>query len=214
MRPGTSRFTPVAKTLGYCAPIAIFALLMNAAAPEQVRAEGGGGLVQWGSIQGWGSGPINAEVQPGTTTPCDASHQCEITVGGKATLGQVARFDLWADFTVDFPDGTTNGFGGHCYPVTGTLWLTSANARSDTLAIDIQGVDCAVGASTTVSALDASYVVDNVADGTGSTGKFAGATGTGTVRAATDSSQSPQTVEFAFNGSLLGADQFGKHAKH
>jgi hypothetical protein len=53
----------------------------------------------------------------------------------------------------------------------------------------------------------ATYVVDGV----NSTGKFAGATGTGTVRAATDSSQSPQTVAFAFNGSLLAAGQFASN---
>jgi hypothetical protein len=119
-------------------------------------------------------------------------------------LGHLGQFNLQAVVTVDLPDGPTNGFGGQCYPVTGSLSLTGVNAPSNTLVVDLQGVDCAVGPSTTLSAIEATYVVDGV----NSTGKFAGATGSGTVGGATDSSQSPQTVEFAFDGSLLGT---GKH---
>ncbi len=169
---------------------------------------GQGGSGQCGSVQGWGSGPITAQVQPGTTTACVPSQQCEITVGGTATLGQLGQFNLQASLTVDLPDGTTNGFGGQCYPATGSLSLTGVHGPAATLVVDLQGVACAVGSSTTLSAIAATYVVD----ATNSSGRFAGATGTGTVGAATDASQSPPTVEFAFSGSLLGASQFGgKH---
>jgi hypothetical protein len=230
MRPERSRFTPVARRLGRCAPIVLLALLLNPAAPVKVLADDGDGghgrKGQGAFVQGLGSGTITAEVQPGTTSPCVSTAPCQITITGTATIqpsfaGQPdfgkwggrhdhGGFTVQAVLTVALPNGTPNGSGEQCYPVTGSLSLTAVSTPSDTLVADVQGVDCAVGSSTTLSAIDATYVVD----GTNSTGNFAGATGTGTVGAATDSSQSPPTVEFAFSGSLVGADQFHDHHHH
>ena len=221
MRAQRSRFTSVATRLVQCAPIALFALLLNLAAPVKVLADGGGwgggdgGLWRlgarrrragglWSVRLGAGVG-LRTDHRPSTRIPVMPSQQCEITVGGTATLGQLGQFNLQANLTVDLPDGTTNGFGGQCYPATGSLSLTGVHGPAATLVVDLQGVACAVGSSTTLSAIAATYVVD----ATNSSGRFAGATGTGTVGAATDASQSPPTVEFAFSGSLLGASQFG-----
>jgi hypothetical protein len=209
---------PDPRRLGRCLTIVLWPLLLIAAVPTTVLADddgrGGGGWgwegagsQQKGWVQGWGTGSVAAQVRPGTTTSCDTSHQCEVTVSSsghaRATLGQIGQFTLAANLTVDFPDGTTNGFGGQCFPVTGVLSLTGAQggAGLGTLVVDVQGTDCAVGSSTTLSTIDGTYVVD----GANSTGKFAGAAGGGAVNATTDMSQSPPAVGFAFSGSLRGA---------
>jgi hypothetical protein len=213
-----------ATTIGLYTPIALFPLLYAAAAAAGSPAESwghrGGHWQSSGWVEGLGTGTITAEVQPGTNTPCDSANQCQITIsgsgatqpffGGGGDQGHwgggygLGNFTLQAVLTVDLPDGTTNGFGGECYPVTGSLSL-SPTWGTGTLVVDIQGQDCAVGSSTTLSAITATYVVD----GSQSTGNFSGYSGVGTIGASVDASQSPPPVEFAFSGSLQGTGNSG-----
>jgi hypothetical protein len=205
-------FRTAARTLGICASIAIAALLFDTgrAAADGGRDWGHGGGLPVGLVQGSGTGTVTAEVQPGTSTACTATSQCAITVSGTGAAQPffgLGEFDLSADLTADLPGGTPNGFGGECYPVTGSLTLSPIYGKWNpgTLVVDLQGQDCAVGSSTTSLVIAATYVVD----GTNSTGRFAGASGTGTVSAAIDDSQSPPAVEFAFSGSLQGPSNRG-----
>ncbi len=154
---------------------------------------------------------VTDEVQPSTTNPCIASAQCQITVSGTGVtggfFGGLGQFDLAAVLTADPPGAASNGFGGECYPVTGSLTLTPAynNRNPGALVVDVQGQDCAVGSSPTLSVISATYVVD----ATNSAGRFAGATGTGTISASLDASQSPPAVGFTFSGGLQGANNDG-----
>jgi hypothetical protein len=203
-----------ARTIALCAPVALFPLLYAAGAPAKVSGDHGQSP---GWVDGFGAGTITGEVQPGTSNPCDSTHQCQITISGTGTIqpGEPGggswngghhhgNFALQAVITVDVPDGTTNGFGGNCYPVTGSLSLSPSGGGTGTLVVGVQGQDCAVGSSTTLSAIAATYVVD----GNQSTGKFGGAAGVGTIAASLDASRSPLAVGFAFSGSLSG---WGNH---
>ena len=163
-------------------------------------------------VEGWGTGTIASAVQPGTSTHCDSSHQCEIGIVGSGettpSFGdehRIGGFDLQADLIVDYPDGSPNGFGGQCSPVGGSLSLQQATkkAGSMTLVVKIQGQDCAVGSSATLSAITATYLVDGI----DSTGKYTGASGTGNVSASVDASATSTGVEFAFSGSLQTAHE-------
>jgi hypothetical protein len=193
-------FKPVSRTLGVCAPIALIALLSNIT----IAAAGGrgwqeGGWHQGGWVQGSGMGTVSS-------TACVSSDPCQITISGTGAtggfFGGIGQFDVQAQLTADLPGGTSNGFDGECYPLTGSLTLSPSQGTwsSGNLVVDIQGQDCAVGSSPTLSAISATYVVDGV----DSTGRFAGATGAGMVSASLDMSQSPPAVAFAFNGSLQG----------
>jgi hypothetical protein len=202
-------FKLVAGTVGFYASIALIPLLSSSTiAAAGGKGWGDGSWDQGGWEQGSGAGTVTAEVQPNSSNACSASSQCQITISGTGATGGlfsgIGQFGLQAELTADLPSGTTNDFGGACYPLTGSLTLSPLKGRwsSSTLVVDIQGQDCTLGSSTTLFAISATYVVD----GADSTGKFAGATGVGMVSASLDMSQSPPSVGYAFSGSLQGAD--------
>jgi hypothetical protein len=207
-------FEHVGRTLGFCVPIALTLLGNATIAAANGRGWGEGSWQQGGWEQGSGTGTVTAEVQPNSSTACDPSYPCQITISGTGAtggfLGGIGQFDLQAEITVDLPGGTSNGFNGECYPVTGSLTLSPMQGKwsSGNLVVYIQGRDCGVGSIATLSAINATYVVD----GADSTGRFAGATGAGTVSASLDTSQSPPAVGFAFNGSLQGQGNPGHNA--
>lgn len=192
------------RMFGKAGPLVLVPLLLGAVASSSAFAKDGG----W--AEGWGSGTIVSAVQPGTSNPCDSRHPCEIAVQGsgdtKSSFGagpEIGQFGFQADLTIDLALGTPNGSGQQCFPVTGALSLRrdEKNARFGMLVVDVQGEECAFGASTTLSALAATYAVD----GTQSTGKFSGAAGTGAVSATIDTSRSPASLGFSFSGSLGSA---------
>jgi hypothetical protein len=207
-------FKPVARTLGYCAPVALISLLCSSGiAAAAGLGWGQGGWYQGGWEQGSGAGTVSAEVQPNSSTACNAGNQCQISISGNGSTGGffagIGEFNLQAALTADLPKGTSNDFGGACYPLTGSLTLTPMLSRwsPGNLVVDIQGQDCAVGSSTTLFAISAIYVVEGV----DSTGRFAGSTGVGTVSASLDMSQSPPAVGFSFSGSLQGEGNPGNN---
>jgi hypothetical protein len=197
-------FKHFARTLGVCAPIALPLLFNGTIAAADGRGWGQGGWQHGGWEQESGTGTVTAETQPNSATACNADNLCQLTISGTGATGGffsgIGEFDLQAELTTDLPGGTSNGFGGECYPLTGSLTLSPMQGRwsSGNLVVYVQGQDCAVGSSTTLSAVNAAYAVD----GADSTGRFAGATGTGTVSAALDTSQTPPAFGFAFSGSL------------
>jgi hypothetical protein len=163
--------------------------------------------------RGWGQGGWHQGgwEQGSGAIACNPTSQCQITISGTGStggfFGGIGQFSLQAILTADLPGGTSNGFGGECYPLTGSLTLSplQGNWSSGTLVVDVQGQDCAVGSSATLSAINAVYVVDGV----DSTGRFSGATGAGMVSASLDMTQSPPAIGFAFNGSLQGSGNPG-----
>lgn len=200
-----------AKSLRRWAPIALLPLLLEAAPSTGIAAHGWGAS-EWDSwVEGWGSGAVTGEAPD----PCVSAEQCALTVTGTgATQGAshaLGQFNLQADLTVDLPGGTDNGFGQLCYPVTGTLTLSPAEHKWDagSLAVDIQGQDCAVGSNANPSVITATYIVDAA----NSTGLFSSASGTGTISATLDLSQSPPAAKFAFSGSLQGVDNHENSAR-
>jgi hypothetical protein len=115
---------------------------------------------------------MNAEVQPGTKSPCDSSHACEITATGPledktffkadAEIG-TARFVMVV--TIDFADVSTNGTGGKCYPGGGHVSVTPQIGPAGTLILDFQGR--AWNSWTTGYRFDGPWTTD-----TGSNGQF------------------------------------------
>jgi hypothetical protein len=188
------------KSLFRLLPFALLPLL------PAVGASAGGAGHQWGHqgswIEGWGSGTVTAE----SPNPCVSTQPCVLTVTGNGTsqgaFWLLGRFDVQGNVTVDLPGAVGNGFDQACYPVTGTLTLTPTGFGDDrnvgSLAVDIQGQGCAVGSNPNPLATAATYVVN----GANSTGIFADASGTGTINASLDLTQSPPQVGFAFVGSL------------
>jgi hypothetical protein len=200
-------FKPVARTVGFSAAVAVLPLILNATvAGADGRGWGQGGWQQGGWEQGSGSGTVTAETQPNSATACDADNSCQFAISGTGAtggfFGGIGEFALQAELTADLTGGTSNGFGGECYPLSGSLTLSPTQGRwsSGNLVVYVQGQDCAVGSSATLSAINATYVVDGV----DSTGRFAGATGAGTVSASVDTSRTPPAFGFAFSGSLQG----------
>jgi hypothetical protein len=192
-----------ARTIGLCVPIALYAAAAAAEPPADRRGNHGQSP---SLVEGSGTGTVTAE----SPNPCSPTQQCQITISGSGAIfgggpnygnwggHGLGNFSLQAALTVAYPDGTPNGFGAECYPVAGSLSLSPNWDNGNALVVDVQGQDCALGSSTTVSTITATYVVDD----TQSTGIFAGAAGVGTIGASVDAGQSPPAVQFAFSGSL------------
>jgi hypothetical protein len=112
--------------------------------------------------------------------------------------GGFGSYNFSASLTVDTGNHTSNGFGGSCSAAGGTVTLTPAHGPAgNTLVLDVQGAECAVGASTTEQVLTATYVVD-----ASSSGIFSGATGTGSFSASLDSAAAPFVLDLTFAGGL------------
>lgn len=118
--------------------------------------------------------------------------------GGDGGGGWLGSYNFSASLTVDSGNTTPNGFGGTCSAAGGTVTLTPTHGPSgNSLVLDVQGAECAVGASTTEQVLTGTYVVD-----ASSTGAFLDATGTGSFSASTNSTATPIVLDLAFSGGL------------
>lgn len=196
---------PYAPRLRWLGPLAVVAVVIGWALPASGLVMGGGG---W--VDAWGQGSVASAVQPGSTLACDPGHPCEKTAQGTGdsktffdAQGEIGQFNFQAVLTVDLPDATPNGSGLSCYPVSGTLSLSTGQGQGQgndqaTLVLDVQDRDCAVGASSSLTAIAGTYIVDSA----NSTGKYDTATGVGSFNWSADSSASPADVNFALTGNF------------
>ena len=154
------------------------------------------------AVTNWGQGVRSDVVQPGTTTPCDSSHACQITASGLAA-GEFGIESGHAHFTIvetiDFSRSRANGTGGLCYPAGGHLSLTPERVQA-TLVVDFQGEACQWSSSALITIFTGSWVAD-----TASTGRFTGTDGVGTINLGTptaDISATGARLSFFFTGVL------------
>ena len=156
---------------------------------------------QSGWVEAWAGGVVLNEVQPGTTSPCDPTQECEVTAQGSGNAknffnsnGELGSFTFTADLFDDLTTSTSNATGGVCHPVGGTITVTTGNGI---LLLDIEGQHCAVGGDFSLSLITATYFVDP-----GSGGAYAGAKGVGNFSWSTQVGSSRSDVLLSFSGNL------------
>ncbi|HUZ16539.1 MAG TPA: hypothetical protein VMU72_10260 [Gaiellaceae bacterium] len=113
---------------------------------------------------------------------CQFTGGCTVQTNGTATSSHLGKGPYTSTLTVNWAAATSNGAGGYCAPATGTGTITAANG--DKLYQSETGTVCEVGASTPT----ASHTFTGTYTNTGGTGRFAGATGGGTVTGGDDGS--------------------------
>ena len=128
----------------------------------------------------------------GTETPATANCQftaegCTVVSNGTATSSHMGTGPYQSTLTVfwaaNYPNPpASNGKGGFCAPASGTGTITAANG--DTLTQSEIGTVCEVGPSVAGNA----HTFKGTYTNTGGTGRFAGATGGGTVTGGDDGS--------------------------
>jgi hypothetical protein len=99
---------------------------------------------------------------------------CTVQSTGTATSSHLGTGPYTSTLTVFWAAATPNGAGGFCAPASGPATLTAANG--DTLTMQVTGTVCEVGATSAnvPHTFTGTYTI------TGGTGRFAGATGSGT----------------------------------
>ena len=105
---------------------------------------------------------------------------CTVQSTGTATSSHMGTGPYTSTLTVDWAAATSNGAGGFCAPASGTGTITAANG--DTLNQSESGTVCEVGAT---GANDA-HTFTGTYTNTGGTGRFAHATGGGSVSGGDD----------------------------
>jgi hypothetical protein len=108
-------------------------------------------------------------------------HDCTVQTNGTATSSQMGTGPYTTTLTVHWGQAYSNGNGGFCAPADGPSTLTAANGTNQ-LYFNNSGTVCEVGATGTYvpHTFSGTYTI------TGGTGKFAGATGQGTVTGGDD----------------------------
>jgi hypothetical protein len=156
-----------------------------------------------GWVIGWGHGSVQSAVIPGTSSPCDPAHQCQLRVVGsgqaKTFFGagqRIGPYRFVGFVTIDFTQPTSNALGGACNPAGGTFNFFPL-AGGGRLVLDFQGLDCQNGAaSSVVSEIVAAYIGNH----SFSTGNFAGVTGTGSLNMMENARRG--TVIVSYSGNL------------
>jgi hypothetical protein len=167
-------------------------------------------------VEAWAFGTLIGSSQPNSTVACDLAHVCEVVVadaGGKAghglqvrTLFEPPQGQLPANMpfqlteTIDYPHAVTNGAGGACYPVNGTI-LAQVDASS-TLVLDFQGRACEMASAPGEVIVDGHYIGDP-----NSTGKVADLDAIGSIQI--ESPNGLQNSVKALKASLTGQLLFG-----
>ena len=100
---------------------------------------------------------------------------CTVQTTGTATSSHLGTGPYTSTLTIKWAAATPNGQGGFCAPATGSSTLTAANGA--TLTFSQTGTVCEVGKSSpnVAHTFTGTYTI------TGGTGRFAGATGSGTI---------------------------------
>lgn len=121
----------------------------------------------------------------GTETP--AAPDCQFTLAGctvqstgTATSSHMGTGPYTSTLTVDWASATSNGAGGYCAPASGIGIIRAANG--DTLKQQESGTVCEVGASGS----NVPHTFTGTYTNTGGTGRFANASGGGTVTGGDD----------------------------
>jgi hypothetical protein len=105
---------------------------------------------------------------------------CTVRSTGTATSSHMGKGPYVSTLTIDWALATSNGVGGFCAPASGTGTITAANG--DTLNQTDSGIVCEVGATS----LTAPHTFTGTFTNTGGTGRFASASGGGTVSGGDD----------------------------
>ena len=131
-------------------------------------------------VEAWAFGALTGATRSDSTKSCELGHVCQVVVasaGGSAGNGLQVRtlfnppqgdlppnlpFELTE--TIDYPDRFTNGAGGTCYPVNGTI--TAEVDLSSTLVLDFQGQACEMTAAPGEVIVDGYYIGDPASTGT------------------------------------------------
>ena len=106
---------------------------------------------------------------------------CTVESNGTAISSYMGTGPYVSTLTVDWAAATSNGDGGYCAPASGTQGMISG-ANGDTLYQSETGTVCEVGASS----LTAPHTFSGTFTITGGTGRFAAASGSGTVTGGDD----------------------------
>lgn len=120
-----------------------------------------------------GSGTEQSLSAPGCQNV--GTHDCTVQTTGTATSTHLGTGPYVSTLTVHWGQAYSNGAGGYCAPADGPSTLTAANG--DTLSLWNAGTVCEVGATGLYiphTFSNATYKI------TGGTGRFAGASGSGT----------------------------------
>ena len=107
---------------------------------------------------------------------------CTVQSTGRATSSHLGTGPYVSTLTVDWAAATPNGAGGFCAPASGTGTITAANG--DALYQAESGTVCEVGPTGT----NVPHTFTGTFTDTGGTGRFATATGGGTVSGGDDGS--------------------------
>jgi hypothetical protein len=122
----------------------------------------------------------------GTETPgapgCQFTGSCTVGSTGTATSSHMGTGPYTSSLTIDYAAAYSNGQGGFCAPASGTGTITAANG--DTLTQNDSGTVCEVGATGT----NVPHTFTGTYTNTGGTGRFATASGGGTVTGGDDGS--------------------------
>ena len=105
---------------------------------------------------------------------------CTVQSTGIATSSHLGSGPYVSTLTVDWAAASFNGAGGYCALATGTGTLTAANG--DTLTQSESGKVCEVG----TTASNVPHTFTGTFTNTGGTGRFAGASGGGTITGSDD----------------------------
>ena len=100
---------------------------------------------------------------------------CTVVSAGTAISTHLGRGAYTSSLTIDWAKAVPNGSGGYCAPAAGVGSLTAANG--DVLTQYERGMVCEVG----LTSLTASHTFTGSFTNTGGTGRFANATGGGTI---------------------------------
>ncbi len=103
---------------------------------------------------------------------CQFGFVCTVTINGTATSSHLGTGPYMSALTIDYADVTFPSATEYCAPVTGNSTLYAANG--DEVFVSTTGQVCASTAAGAVHTLTATYTI------TGGTGRFEGATGSGT----------------------------------
>ena len=122
----------------------------------------------------------------GTEVPgasgCQFTGSCTVGATGTAMTSHLGSGPYTSSLTIDYTRAFSNGDGGSCAPASGSGTITAANG--DTLDQTETGTVCEVGHT----GLNVPHTFRGTYTNTGGTGRFASASGGGTVNGSDDGS--------------------------
>jgi hypothetical protein len=166
------------------------------------------------AVVAWAFGTLSGASPPHSTMACDLAHVCDVVVsdaGGKPGHGLQVKalfnppqgqlppnLPFRLTETIDYPDAVTNGAGGACYPVNGTI--TAQVNSSSKLVLDFQGQACEMAAGRGEAIVDGHYIGDPA-----STGELADldAIGAVDIKGPSGLADSATTLKASLTGQLL-----------